>query len=128
MTASSTIVVIGFSPLTPDEDEVLRDLGRAIGHVGKQLVTTKAPGVASAVTAGFKLAGHSARYLKKGEEPEASADVVVIADNEFLTKLAERVPDYQDKDWLVVHRNDIFDFHLKMLQVLSEQGRPLPSA
>lgn len=129
MTASSTIVVIGSPSLTPDEDEVVRDLGRAIAHVGKELVTTKAPGVASAVAAGYKLAGHRTRYLRQGEAPSEEAEVVVIADNDFLTKLADRVPDYADKpNWLVIHKNNIYDFHMTMLKVLTEQGRPLPSA
>jgi hypothetical protein len=126
LTVSSTIVVIGTLTLDKDEDEAVRDLGRAIAHVGKTLVTTKAPGVASATAAGYKLAGQQPQFLKKGEEPAEGTEVVVIGDNDFLTKLAERVPDYTDKNWLIVHKNDLFDFHLKLLQVLTEQGRPLP--
>lgn len=123
---ASTIVVIGISKLDKEQDEAVRDIGRAIAHVGKQLVTTKAPGVASAAAAGFKLAGHRATFLQQGEVPPKEAEVVVIADNDFLTKLAERLPDYTDRGWVIVHTNDLFDFHLKLLQVLTEQDRPLP--
>lgn len=122
----STIVVIGTTHLDKDQDEAVRDLGRAIAHVGKTLITTKAPGVASAVAAGYQLSGKKATYLKAGTAPETE-NVVVLGNNDFLTKLEDRLPDYRDRGWLIIHINDLFDFHLKLLQVLSEQNRPLPA-
>lgn len=121
------IYVLGITQLDEDEDEAVRDLGQGIALTGKQLVTAKGlTGVAQAAAWGFHHAGGGdAEWISTGTIP-ASRDVIIIGDHSYHQRVRDRVPDVEERGWLFVRREDLFQFHLDTLKALAEKGVHLP--
>lgn len=121
------IYVLGRTTLDEDEDEAIRELGKAMQLTERQLVTAKGvEGVAQAVDFGFRSMGGVTEYITPGTIPD-SRDVIIFADPAYAARVQERVPDWQDRGWLfVMNAEGLFEFHFELLKVLADKGIALP--
>lgn len=121
------IYVLGRTTLDKDEDEAIRELGKAMQLTDRQLVTAKGvEGVAQAVDFGFRSLGGVTEYITPGTIPD-SRDVIIFADGGYAARVQERVPDWQDRGWIfVMNAEGLFDFHHQLLKVLAEKGITIP--
>lgn len=122
MTEKSSIVVLGVTDLNKEETDLFEEIGRAIYHSNRQLITTQSKGVGKAVSDGFRDSGGKPIWLANKEVPDHDR-VLIFGDNAFQSKLDEAVPDWQDRGWLSVHRNDFFEFWKMLVEYIANRTR-----
>lgn len=119
------IYVLGKLTLTNEEREDIEELGQVIAIVGSQLVTADiAIGTPAAVAAGYLRQGGTPEFITNGIIPD-SRNLIILADQDFHDRVAQRVPDWKDRGWLMIF--DIHRLNIEVLKYLADKGLSLPS-
>ena len=126
MTEKRRIFVLGRKTINDDEDEILRDIGRAMAFRDRQLVTAKIAGVCQAVAWGFNAEGGNTEYITTGTIPDSN-DVIVFGDRAYNDRIRAKVPDADERGWIMLAGPEsVSDFYERLIEVLAEQGHHRP--
>lgn len=125
-----TIVVIGKPTVRASETPALEKIGRALAARGKQLITTRSPGVATVVAGAYAAAGGTPEYLtnENYESSVRTLPVIAFTDTKYQASLDEKMPSWRDLDWVVIHNpKAISEAAEFVVQLCHELGTPVPS-
>jgi len=92
----------------------------------KPLVTTASPGAAALVVEGYRAEGGSPTFLPPNSPTPNHSRVVVFTDTKLQAALDERVPDWRERGWLIIHNpKETQEAGEAAVLILAEHGQNL---
>jgi hypothetical protein len=114
------IYLLGKPNLTPEEQDDLEEIGEAIAACGQQLITAQVNvGTSLAVATGYIKAGGKPEYFEPGLVPD-DRNILIIADEAFHDRIAQRVPDWKARGWLMIF--DVHRLNIETLKYMADHG------
>lgn len=122
------VVVLAKASYRGSEQPALLDFGTALAMRGKQLLTAKTGGALVPIIHAYETAGGTTAYLPKGTEAfDGRYPVVIFTDKRLQDQLDERMPDWRDRNWVVIHNiKETETAGRYTRRILEELGTPLP--
>lgn len=125
MTEKRPVIVIGKRTCSPLEQDALHTIGYGLATVGRPLHTTASPGAPAHIIEGYRAAGGEPTIHTAGLG-NVDGETICIPDIDLATKLDQKVPDWDDRDWIVLHDEELLiDWASAMVSILEETGRSL---